>query len=185
MEASGQSLKLSGREVEVTVSATVHEPGVVFLRVTLFRQMLALLPEKGFIPIVAAANGITFGDTRLTPLAVDMLLYADPATAPLLHPEERGDMPEQLPDQTQLSLFGGPAEKSMKEHPTTRTGYTNRNGQRNEGCLGVPGTDHNHKLYQMACAKCGTRYNANGSDIHLRRCPSCHGGAPSSGEQSG
>lgn len=155
------------------------------MRVTLFRQMLALLPEKGFIPILAAESGITFGDTRLAPLAVDMLLYADPATAPLLHPEERGDMPEQLPEQSQLCLFEEPPETNMKDHPTTRTGYTNKNGQRNEGCLGVPGTDHNQKLYQMVCVKCATRYNANGSDIHLRRCPSCQGGAPSSGDQSG
>lgn len=108
MEASGQSLRLTGRKVEVAVSATVHEPGVVFLRVTLFRRFLALLPETGFVTIVAGENGLTFGDTRLSPSAVDMLLYPNPATAPKLHPEERGDMPEQIPPPAthrQLGLF--------------------------------------------------------------------------------
>lgn len=89
IEASGQSLRLTGREVEVTVPATVHEPGVLFLRVTLFRQSLRRLPVKGFLAIQANGDGLMFGDTRLGPGAVDMLLYADPATAPAPHPAER------------------------------------------------------------------------------------------------
>ena len=66
-----------------------------------------------------------------------------------------------------------------KAHPTTAIGYQNRNGQINIRPLGIPGTDHGQSLYQIACTHCGTNYAANGSDIHLRKCPGCQGGNPS------
>jgi len=97
IEASDQSLRLAGRRVEVTVSATVHEPGVLFLRVALFQRWLRMVPDAGFISIQANFDGLMFGDTRILPDAVDMLIYIDPATAPARHPAERDDMPEQLP----------------------------------------------------------------------------------------
>lgn len=68
-----------------------------------------------------------------------------------------------------------------KPHPTTEVGYHNRNGQINIRPLGIPGTDHGQSLYQLACTHCGTNYAANGSDIHLRKCPLCQGGNPSTG----
>lgn len=93
MEAAGDSLRLTGREVEVTVPATVHEPGVLFLRVTLFRRMLKALPERGFLSIQVNGDGVAFGDTRLSLNALDALLYPDPATAPERHPAERDGGP--------------------------------------------------------------------------------------------
>jgi hypothetical protein len=33
-------------------------------------------------------------------------------------------------------------------------------------------------VYVLQCSICGYEYGANGSDIHLRRCPSCQGGQP-------
>lgn len=93
MEASGDSLRLTGREVEVTVPATVHEPGVLFLRVTLFRRMLGALPERGFLSIQVNGDGLVFGDTQLSRNALEALLYPDPATAPERHPAERGGEP--------------------------------------------------------------------------------------------
>lgn len=29
--------------------------------------------------------------------------------------------------------------------------------------------------YRVECLKCGHVYGANGSDIHLRKCPKCQG----------
>lgn len=69
----------------------------------------------------------------------------------------------------------------MKDRPTTRPGFENRNRQINLGPLGISGTDHNQQLYRMRCQLCGGEYAANGSDIHLRKCPHCQEGAPSSG----
>lgn len=98
IEASGQqTVRLSGRQVEVTVPATVHEPGVLFLKVTLFRRMLRALPERGFLAIQATGEGIMFGDVRLPLDCMEALLYPDAATAPERHPGERDDGPEQIP----------------------------------------------------------------------------------------
>ncbi len=43
---------------------------------------------------------------------------------------------------------------------------------------GLPGTDHRQYIYVLQRSRCGHKYGANGSDIHLRRCPKCDGGAP-------
>jgi hypothetical protein len=32
--------------------------------------------------------------------------------------------------------------------------------------------------YGLGCSRCGEVYGANGSDIHLRKYPSCQGGSP-------
>ncbi|MGA3162064.1 MAG: hypothetical protein ABSC77_12680 [Terracidiphilus sp.] len=64
------------------------------------------------------------------------------------------------------------------KNSTTSIGYVNRNGQvvvRNTGLLG---TDHGQSVYQLGCSLCGHVYGANGSDIHLRKCPEHQGGAP-------
>jgi len=58
---------------------------------------------------------------------------------------------------------------------STRTGYVNRNRQTNLGMPNPPrrGTDKNQWVYVLHCLYCDNRYGANGSDIHLRLCPSC------------
>ena len=61
---------------------------------------------------------------------------------------------------------------------TTKIGYLNRNGQRNHGTRGFSGNLHGQFSYKIVCQRCSNAYGANGSDIHLRRCPYCQGGAP-------
>jgi len=41
----------------------------------------------------------------------------------------------------------------------------------------LEGTDHNQYVYVLRCNRCGQEYGANGSDIWLRKCPYCQGGA--------
>jgi thermostable 8-oxoguanine DNA glycosylase len=65
---------------------------------------------------------------------------------------------------------------TVRENPTTCTGYVNRNGQVVVRNTRTPGTDKNQYVYQLACSHCGHVYGANGSDIHLRLCPVCQGG---------
>ncbi len=65
----------------------------------------------------------------------------------------------------------------MHKH-TTDIGYRNVNGQVVERSTGLPGTDHNQKVYALRCERCSTVYGANGSDIHRRLCPNCGGGRP-------
>ena len=63
---------------------------------------------------------------------------------------------------------------------TTKAGYVNRNQQRNKGATNppLPGNDHLQITYVMECQHCQHQYGANGSDIWLRKCPSCQDGAP-------
>lgn len=74
-------------------------------------------------------------------------------------------------------------EITVKANPTTCTGYVNRNGQVVVRNTRAPGTDKNQYVYQLGCSHCGHVYGANGSDIHLRLCPSCQGGAAGLGYQ--
>lgn len=63
------------------------------------------------------------------------------------------------------------------KNSTTSIGYVNRNGQVVVRNTGLPGTDHGQSVYQIGCSICGNVYGANGSDIHLRKCPKHQGGA--------
>jgi hypothetical protein len=58
-----------------------------------------------------------------------------------------------------------------------QVGATNRNRQRLIAKTDLPGTDHNQHVWHLHCAECGFEYGANGSDFHLRKCPTCQGGA--------
>jgi len=73
-------------------------------------------------------------------------------------------------------LKGSTVKKS--KNPTTSIGYVNRNGQVVIRNTGSPGTDHGQTVYQLGCSHCGHVYGANGSDIHLRKCPNCQDGMP-------
>jgi hypothetical protein len=60
---------------------------------------------------------------------------------------------------------------------TTQIGFVNNNEQQCHGTLGIKGTDHMQLAYRMECLRCGFVYGANGSDIHIRKCPNCDDGA--------
>ena len=62
----------------------------------------------------------------------------------------------------------------------TNPGSENHNGQINLGITNPPrdGSDHLQKVYVMHCPECVCNYGANGSDIHLRKCPCHQGGKP-------
>jgi hypothetical protein len=61
---------------------------------------------------------------------------------------------------------------------STRPGFVNPRGQVVIRNTGLPGTDHGQTVYQLGCSMCGHIYGANGSEIHLRRCPLHDRGAP-------
>lgn len=64
----------------------------------------------------------------------------------------------------------------MKKSYSIVLGYENKNKQKNLGRLDEKGSDHGQWFYQMECQECKHQYKANGSDIHLRKCPACQGG---------
>ncbi len=67
---------------------------------------------------------------------------------------------------------------SRESKGTTDPGYENSNGQIVVRNTGQRGTDFGQYVYELRCKHCGTRYGANGSDIHERKCPACQGGRP-------
>jgi hypothetical protein len=87
----------------------------------------------------------------------------------------------------QEAIFGKPsasAEGPKDAKPvvagSARMGYVNKHGQKNLGRRQPPlaGTDHGQFVYVLNCTACGFVYGANGSDIHLRKCPNCQKGRP-------
>ena len=62
--------------------------------------------------------------------------------------------------------------------PTTAPGFQNRNRQTVIRKTNDPGNDHMQYVYVLKCGHCKLEYGANGSDIHLRKCPACQRGAP-------
>lgn len=60
---------------------------------------------------------------------------------------------------------------------TTVPGYVNKNRQFVVRKTDLDGNDHLQKVYVLQCLDCGHEYGANGSDIHIRKCPAHDGGA--------
>ena len=81
-------------------------------------------------------------------------------------------------DEVVLGATNSHGNGSRNSAATTEPGYTNRNGQTVIHRTGIPGTDHNQRVYVLECGKCLHRYGANGSDIWQRRCPNCDDGRP-------
>ena len=69
-------------------------------------------------------------------------------------------------------------EQFLEKHTTDR-GYVNCNGQKNLGRSGRKGTDHGQYFYNIICTKCGKQYEANGSDLFIKKCPECQNGIDS------
>lgn len=59
----------------------------------------------------------------------------------------------------------------------TDVGYVNKNRQTNMGLTEKKPVRPFANIYQMHCEHCGYDYFANGSDIHLKKCLRCQGGA--------
>ena len=94
--------------------------------------------------------------------------------------DRAGTAQEQRTERTEARQGTGASatNRSGASGETTRTGYINRNRQTVVRSTGLPGTDHLQYVYVVRCGDCGNEYGANGSDIHLRRCPACQDGAP-------
>ena len=88
IEANGGHVKVSGMQVAATLPATVYEPGVLFLRVTIFRRLLATFKGEKFLTFQCDANELVFGNVHFPLESLDILHYADPAKAPERHPDD-------------------------------------------------------------------------------------------------
>ena len=106
METFGDRLCVTGLTAEAEFPATVYEPGVLFLKVTTFRQALRMLKldvmGTRFITIQVGPDGLMFECMRLPYEVGDMLLY--PATSPARYLAD--DEGAQSTEGKQGELFG-------------------------------------------------------------------------------
>jgi hypothetical protein len=79
---------VEGLEAAGRIAATVYEPGVLFLKVTIFRRLLRTIRGENFLTVQATADELMVDKAHLSLEASDMLLYADPARAPRVHPDQ-------------------------------------------------------------------------------------------------
>ena len=86
LEAKDDYLKLAGLEASAKIPATVYEPGVLFLRVTVLRKLLQTIKGEKFLTIQVTADELMMEGVRLPLESNDMLLYADLDMAPDQHP---------------------------------------------------------------------------------------------------
>lgn len=94
IEASADGhVRLTGREVEACFPATVYESGVLFLRITVFRNLLGTMRDTKMVAVQVNADGLIVENVHLSLDAGDMLLYPDVAAAPIRHPAERIEYP--------------------------------------------------------------------------------------------
>ncbi len=111
MEANDNSLKLDGNKVSAMIPATVYEPGVLFLRATVFRRMLATFSKQEFLTIQVMSEGLLVENVTLSLEDQDMLLYVNPDQAPRFHPSvklkplPKVSKPKPKPTSRQLLLW--------------------------------------------------------------------------------
>ena len=86
LEARDDYVKLDGLEVSGKIPATVYEPGVLFLKATLFRRLLRTFKGEKFLTIQVTADELLMGYVRLPLESNEMLLYVNPDQAPQVHP---------------------------------------------------------------------------------------------------
>ena len=86
LEARDDYVKLDGLEVSGKIPATVYEPGVLFLKATLFRRLLRTFKGEKFLTIQVTGDELLMGYVRLPLESNEMLLYPNPDQAPEVHP---------------------------------------------------------------------------------------------------
>lgn len=86
LEARDDFVKLDGLQVSGKFSATVYEPGVLFLKAALFRRLLPTFKGEKFLTIQVTGDALLMGYVRLSLESTEMLLYPNPVQAPPVHP---------------------------------------------------------------------------------------------------
>lgn len=86
MEAKDDFVRCDGLEVSGEIPATVYDPGVLFLKVTVFRRLLQTFKGEKYLTIQVTGDELLMGYVRLPLESNEMLLYPNPDQAPEVHP---------------------------------------------------------------------------------------------------
>ena len=107
LEANDEHVRIDGVKASAKIPATVYEPGVLFLKVTVVRRLLGTITGDKFLTIQVMADGLIMDKARLPFESNDMLLYLNPEQAPLQHPSDSTTDSESQPEpkDRQLKLW--------------------------------------------------------------------------------
>lgn len=87
IRAEKDQVEISSSDSSAMIKTTVYEPGVLFIRTTLFRRVLrATHIDEKFITFQVDNEALVFGDVRMPFETNDMVLYTNPPEAPLTYP---------------------------------------------------------------------------------------------------
>ncbi len=104
LAAKDGEVTVSGDKASATFPATVYEPGVLFLRPTLFRRLVRTFTEEKFFTFQVTVQGLLFGDIRMPFEDSDMVYYPVPDDAPDRWPPPP-PAAEDIPKKTESTLF--------------------------------------------------------------------------------
>ena len=87
IQAEKDIVEVAASQAKASLTATVYEPGVLFIRTTLFRRLLRATPTGDqFIAFQVDKEAVVFADVRMPFENSDMVLYTNPAEAPQSYP---------------------------------------------------------------------------------------------------
>lgn len=87
IRAEKDEVEVSSSTASALIKTTVYEPGVLFIRTTLFRNALRAAPaNEPYITFQADKEALVFADVRVPFETNDMVLYTNPAEAPMSYP---------------------------------------------------------------------------------------------------
>jgi DNA polymerase III sliding clamp (beta) subunit (PCNA family) len=87
IRADKDEVEVSSSDTSAFIKATVYEPGVLFIRTTLFRRVLrATVINEEFITFQVDKDALVFADVRMKFETNDMVLYMNPDEAPPTYP---------------------------------------------------------------------------------------------------
>jgi hypothetical protein len=105
LKAENTELTVSGGGcVTATFPATVYEPGVLFLRTTIFRRLVRSFRGEKFLAFQVTEEGLRFGNVLMPFEGSDMVLYPVANAAPENWPPPP-PVAEQIPEKQEPTLF--------------------------------------------------------------------------------
>lgn len=107
LEAQDDYVKLTGLAASAKIPATVYEPGVLFLKITVLRRLLQTIKGEKFVTIQVMADELLLDRVRLPLESNEMLLYPNADQAPDQHPSLSLIEPERvsISNERQLNLW--------------------------------------------------------------------------------
>lgn len=121
IRAEKDQVEITTGDASAMIETTVYEPGVLFIRTTLFRRVLRATPTKEpFMTFQVDSEALVFADVRMPFETNDMVLYTNPAEAPMTYPPPLPEY-EKIEDKPfQLSLFDEENQIDPKEKKDDR-----------------------------------------------------------------